>query len=435
MAQLSPSSARQDMSVEDMIHLIEHAPPGPWPPGWASWANVNEAHRVMARRFADNLRPGRHAYPEERGIVIAGGGLKYFPSVWVNVHLVRHFGCELPIQLWYLGDGECDPYLKRLLKPLGVQCVDARKMEQEHPCRILCGWELKPYATLYSPFAQVLFLDADNGPVRDVTYLFDTPQFREHGAIFWPDYDVWRLKPDIWEIFGIDWMRPHAHTERAFESGQYLIDKTRRWRELRMALWYAEHSDFTFKHVYGDKECFHLAWRFLGTEYAMPAKGPGWNIHTIVQYDFTDQIIFQHRCQDKWRLAGNRRNDLLLNEELCFNFVADLRRRWSGILWHNPNPTPEEQRVIDELTGRRFLYRRVGYDERPMRLEPNGKIGEGAAECERRWDVNVDDGRVILTLSRLDRPTCHLERGGDAIWRGRWLEHERMPVELIPLER
>jgi hypothetical protein len=127
------ASASPDLSIEDMIRLIENAPPGPWPNGWASWANVNEAHRVVARRFADQLTPGRHAYPEERGIVIAGGGLKYFPSVWVCVNLVRHFGCKLPIQLWYLGDGECDPYMQRLLEPLGVECVDARKLEKDLP--------------------------------------------------------------------------------------------------------------------------------------------------------------------------------------------------------------------------------------------------------------------------------------------------------------
>ncbi len=434
MSQLSPSSAREDMTVEEMIHLIENAPPGPWPPGWAGWANVNEAHRRMATAFADSLKPGRHAYPEERGIVIAGGGLKYFPGVWVCVNLIRHFGCQLPIQLWYLGDGECDPYMRRLLKPFGVECVDARKLEKEYPCRILCGWELKPYSALHCPFEQVLFLDADNGPVRDVTYLFDTPQFKEYGAIFWPDYACWTLKADVWRIFGMEELAAKADREVAFESGQFMVDKTRCWRELRMALWYAEHSDFVFRVVYGDKECFHLAWRKLGTEYAMPPYPPGWNVHTIVQYDFEGKIVFQHRCQDKWRLGGNRRNTSLANEDYCFNLIADLRKRWDGVLWHNPDPTPEEQRVIDELTGRRFLYRRVGYDERPMRLEPAGKVGEGAAECERRWDVNIDDGRTILTLGRLDRPTCHLQRNGDGIWTGQWLEHERMPIEFIPLE-
>jgi hypothetical protein len=31
-------------------------------------------------------------------------------------------------------------------------------LEKDYPCRILCGWELKPYSTLHSPFNQVLFL-------------------------------------------------------------------------------------------------------------------------------------------------------------------------------------------------------------------------------------------------------------------------------------
>jgi FkbM family methyltransferase len=72
-----------------------------------------------------------------------------------------------------------------------------------------------------------------------------------------------------------------------------------------------------------------------------------------------------------------------LHEELCFNLVADLRKRWDGVLWHNPDPTPTEQRVIAELTGRRFLYRRLGHDERPMRLERGAKVGEGrVVACE-----------------------------------------------------
>jgi hypothetical protein len=42
---------------------------------------------------------------------------------------------------------------------------------------------------------------------------------------------------------------------------------------------------------------------------------------------------------------------------------------------------------------------------------------------------------TILTMSRLDRPTCHLQRNGDGVWTGQWLEHERMPIEFIPLEK
>ena len=112
--------ATAEMPIDEMIDLIQNAPPGPWPSGWAAWDNTNAAMRRLSDEFAANLTPNRNVYEVPRGIVIAGGGLKYFPSVWVNVNLLRHHGCELPIQLWYLGDDECDPYMKRLLAPLTV---------------------------------------------------------------------------------------------------------------------------------------------------------------------------------------------------------------------------------------------------------------------------------------------------------------------------
>jgi hypothetical protein len=426
------NQATPDLTPEAMLELITQCPPGPWPNAWGTWDNTIEAHRRLANQYIDNLKPSRVTYAQERGIVIAGGGLKYFPSVWVNVNLLRHFGCTLPIQLWYLGDTEMDPYMKRMLEPLGVECIDAREIEKQHPCRILCGWELKLYATLHSPFAQVLFLDADNGVVCDPTYLFDCEEYKRHGAIFWPDYACWTLKPGVWKVFGMmDMAEPEvAEHERAFESGQYLIDKRRCDRELRLSLFYAEHSDFTFQHVYGDKECFHLGWRRLGSDYAMPSAGPGWNVHTIVQFDFRGQIVFQHRCQDKWRLGGNRFVDSLANEQLCFDLVQQLASNWSGVLWRNEQPTASEQSVIDSIQGKKAIYKRVGYDERPIRFAADRMIGEGAAECERCWHINKLGESVVLTLSRLDRPTCHLRQRDQRTWAGHWLEYEQMPIEL-----
>jgi hypothetical protein len=230
-------------------------------------------------------------------------------------------------------------------------------------------------------------------------------------------------------------MESRAATERAFESGQYLIDKTRCWRELRLALFFAEHSDYVFKIVYGDKECFHLAWRYLRTEYAMPRQAPGWSIHTILQYDFNDELIFQHRCQDKWRLGGdNVRNDDLLHEELCFSFVRELATKWSGRIWENVEPNHEEQQWIKRLTGKLFLYRRVGYDERPMRLDISKLVGLGTARLERRWDVFCDGSTTKLVIAGETEPTCILTLCDDGVWRGRWLKYEKMPIELVPLE-
>ena len=195
-------------------------------------------------------------------------------------------------------------------------------------------------------------------------------------------------------------MVEQAEHERAFESGQYLIDK-RRCANAADVLWYAEHSDFVAKHVYGDKECFHLGWRKLGTEYAMQTAGPEWDVHTIVQYDHRGDIVFQHRCQDKWKFAGNRFNDSLRNEQICFDLIADRKTKWDGVLWNNPAPTAAEQRSIDALAGRRFTYRRVGYDEREIAFDPNDLVGESADECERRWSINHDHGRESLRSAGL----------------------------------
>ena len=102
-----------------------------------------------------------------RGIVICGGGSRYFPCAWVCIHMLRHLGCTLPIELWHLGPAEMNATLRPLIEPLGVTCVDALEVRKTHPCRILNGWELKPYSIIYSRFDDVLFLDADNVPVVD----------------------------------------------------------------------------------------------------------------------------------------------------------------------------------------------------------------------------------------------------------------------------
>lgn len=434
------SDYREDMTPEEVVKLIEHCPPGPWIGDWHQRENVKQAHRIMVEQFIPTIDASSIEYPQKRGIVIAGGGLKYLPSVWVGVNLIREQGCKLPIQLWYLGDNEVDPFVKRLLEPLGVECIDARKVEQEKPFRILCGWELKLYSVWNSPFEEVLFLDADSAPVRDVTDLFDRPSYSQHGAAFWPDYANWTLKPDVWSLFGIDKYanQDAARNEWALESGQFMVHKNKSSLPFQLAMWYAAHSDFTFGHVYGDKETFHLAWRKLGLEYASPKRPPGWNNHTIVQWDVedTEKVLFQHRVQDKWRLDGtNRFIDSLANEQRCQDLCGLLKMVWSGTLWENARMTATEQAAHDVLVGKTFIYERVGFDSRPIKLDVGHTITLGKAECESRWWLNNVDGIMTLTISRIDRPTCHLTMQSDNSWCGHWLEHERMPIRLTTINR
>jgi hypothetical protein len=88
------------------------------------------------------------------------------------------------------------------------------------------------------------------------------------------------------------------------------------------------------------------------------------------------------------------------------------------VLWRTESPTPDEQQTIDELTGLRFIYRRVGHDDRWLSFGKDRLVLDGAALRERLRHVNQVDGAAVLTLSRLDRPTCHLRLDPDGIWRG-----------------
>jgi hypothetical protein len=167
-----------------------------------------------------------------------------------------------------------------------------------------------------------MLVDADNVAVRDPAYLFDAPEYRAAGAVFWPDFD--RLAPDraIWRICGVPY-----RDEPEVESGQVVLDKRRCWRALQLTMHLNEHSDFYYEYVHGDKETFHMAWRMLGQEYAMvphalePLEG------TMCQHDFHGRRVFQHRNMLKWRLPANDNPRVagFQCEEQCRTFLEELK--------------------------------------------------------------------------------------------------------------
>lgn len=282
---------------------------------------------AACERFVQRIPeyPGRY---EGRGVVICGGGVRYFTCAWVCINMLRRLGCRLPIQVWHLGKEEMDEQMKALLVPLDVECVDARKVRRRFPVRRLAGWELKPYAILYSRFREVLLLDADNVPVVNPEVLFDTPQFRNRGAIFWPDYQPRprRRSLPVWRSCGLSPPR-----EPEFESGQIVLDKQRCWKALSLCVWFNENSDFYYQLLHGDKETFHLAFRKLRLNYCLVPKPIHRLDSTMCQHDFRGRRIFQHRNLDKWDLfLRNRRIKGFRFERECRDDVARLQRIWNG---------------------------------------------------------------------------------------------------------
>jgi len=294
---LSPSR-----SVDFCRQLFEQ-PPGTWPHGWAGFPNVQAAFRELFDEAAARARAERPPtdWVADRGIVICAGGWRFFASLYVTVRMIRHVGCTLPIQVWYLGDrGEFDVRMQQALEPFDVGWIDGNAYAREHgiPRRVLGGWELKPFAAAFCPYREVLSLDADSYPAYDPVEFLDHPEYRRVGAAFWSDQG--KLEPGQWATFGL----PH-HDEPAWESGQFVVDKARHWPSLWLTNWLNDHSDYVYHHIYGDKDTFHLAWRKLGAEACIPTREPGWDRVAFLQRDFAGRTLFVHRTRDKFRWEGS----------------------------------------------------------------------------------------------------------------------------------
>ena len=351
-----------------------------------------------------------------------------FTCAWVAIALLRqHLGCTLPIEVWHLGPQEMGPAMRGLLEELGAEPVDAFEVAKRHPVERLGGWELKPYAVMHSPFREVLLLDADNVPVRDPGFLFDRSEYRDTGALFWPD--IARLSPDneIWAISGLGY-----RDTASVESGQMVIDKFRCWRALSLTHWINQHSDVFYRFLHGDKDTFLIAWLMLDRPYHLIRHRSRLLEATMCQRDPDGVVLFQHRNGAKWILDGtNPRIDGFRLEAECRALLAELAALWDGRIFNPPSRSDDARRLEAELARiREFLLTRVSSDERRIALLPDHRIGAGR-EYERYWYVADGANGLELRIEGDGLRSCTLRRSDDGTWRGRLSQPPGMPVELV----
>ena len=289
--------------------------------------------------MADGLVASIDAYPKGiggRGIVTTGGGYTYFTNAWVLVRMLRHLGCNLPVQLWYLGREEVNKEMERIISRFGVECVDAKpilekKVRIPKGRALKLGWVLKSVAIARCPFEEVIFIDADNFPLRDPSFLFKAQPYRNTGAIFWPDINAF-THPSVWSIF-----RVPPREEPEFESGQIVVDKRINWEAVSLAEKINCRADVFFRLMWGDKDTFRFAWHKLGRIFAMPQfpaqalQAPGMDADMLCQHDFDGNRLFQHRNLYKWNLFGeNPWIPGFFYEHECRSFLKELQSAWNG---------------------------------------------------------------------------------------------------------
>uniref|UniRef100_K3WIB1 Uncharacterized protein n=1 Tax=Globisporangium ultimum (strain ATCC 200006 / CBS 805.95 / DAOM BR144) TaxID=431595 RepID=K3WIB1_GLOUD len=257
----------------------------------------------------------------KRGVVLIGFP-KAIAGVYAIIRLLRFHGCALPVEVWI------DPLEMHAKHSVLVELVNnygvfLRVIEDPNATK----FHAKPYTIYHSRFESVLFLDSDNIPVRDPTYLFDSPEFTKFGAMFWPDF--WRPALDtpfnvqeqsaLWQLLDMPFVDMFEQ-----ESGQVLVNKSMSAAAMSKLMFYSDNvprllTDWEL--VYGDKDLFRLAWLNTSTPFYFIqhtlALGGLYDKDedffcgiSMIQRDPAGDFIFLHRNQAK--LSGRRDQKVLI---------------------------------------------------------------------------------------------------------------------------
>lgn len=136
--------------------------------------------------FPDHMTLHSHFKKGGRGIVLTAGD-DQAPFLLTTIPTFRKLGCNLPIEVMYLGDSDLSEDYRQELEDLdGVITRDIAQMVNDEGWK-LAGWAAKPFAILLSSFREVIFIDADSLFFTNPEVLFDDPAYQKTGALFFKD--------------------------------------------------------------------------------------------------------------------------------------------------------------------------------------------------------------------------------------------------------
>ncbi|KAF4760795.1 hypothetical protein HAV15_007688 [Penicillium sp. str.  len=258
--------------------------------------------------FADHM--GLHISSRHggRGIVTTAGN-NHAPFLLAAIPSFRLLGCDLPVEIMYLGESDLSEDFRTKLDALpGVTTRDLSAMVSDEGWR-LNGWAGKPFAILFSSFREAVFIDADSLFFVNPELLFDDPDYVRTGALFFRDRNIlpeskkeWlqKILPKPISQYVQEsrmWTGESGHVQ---ESGVVVVDK---WKHFVTLLLVCRMNGperdrngvdtvGTYDMVYGDKETFWIGWELAGdTSYAFHSGGSG--VMGIVQtpgnFNATDQ--------------------------------------------------------------------------------------------------------------------------------------------------
>lgn len=211
------------------------------------------------------------------------------------------------------------------------------------------GWATKVYSIVESDYEENFWIDSDNYPIRNCLDLFNDDEYIIKGTLFWRDVystdraDQYWSGSDMWKIFNI----PYNDGE-PFESGQFLINKSKCWKQLHMMIYYTENSQIYYQFG-GDAECWRIAWQYVAIKegkyhaqfnyhanpdvpYGMMPYGPfhkgaqnPWHKYgggtVMVQRDRQGNELFNHRNIDKFNIMKTNTFNKDIENEMSYHTI------------------------------------------------------------------------------------------------------------------
>ncbi|KAL8858149.1 MAG: hypothetical protein Q9178_005326 [Gyalolechia marmorata] len=211
-----------------------------------------------------------------RGIIILAGG-KYSEIAATTLGMTRLVGSRLPVEIWMIDrieekEGWCD----EMAAQGGMVCRFVSDYMQDMSA-FSSHYQLKIAAIMFSSFAEVLYLDADSIPVVNPDSIFDSPTYRDTGAVLWPDYWKATESPFTPYITGQNSTKATCLPDfQTVDSGQMLWNKEKHWKSLCLSAYYNYFGPTYWYTLFtqggpgwGDKDTFPTALRALRAKWAL----------------------------------------------------------------------------------------------------------------------------------------------------------------------
>jgi hypothetical protein len=307
--------------------------PEPEQPRSATWhtcPHTVRAHREALERVIELAEAEEYpGHRHESGVLYVGGG-RYWPGIVVGCRLLRRLGYAGPIQVWHGHRADPEPVHPEDVAGLDVEIVGALAVAERTRPRILRGWEAKLHAIRHCDMRRVLYLDADAYCVADPTAHLEALT-ASHPFAFWRDLSSAERNvrwPMVWPA--------GAGGVPQIQGGQLWLDRERAWPLILTADWMCQHSDYYYRHGFGDQDCWRIALAAGGWRWMWHDLGAAEWRHPAFVCRLNDNPVVVHRCRGKlWRVRD----------------IPAHRRTYSGPRYYLPRE-PEVWDIMAEVCAR-----------------------------------------------------------------------------------